>query len=765
MARTLTKTHSGSPTAPSRFEHVLLGLCLCILALRVTYTESPTVQTTALAGGLSDTVYGLTVSGLLIFALVAWLLWRILAGHFCYRFTGIEIGLGLFLLAAVVSTAGASDKRLAITQAMILLGPMMAAILLVQILDTPLKIRLVLIVVGALAIVSTYQSAEQFLVGNQITIEQYEQAPETLLVPLGIQPGSFQHFLFEHRLYSRGIRGFFTTGNSAASFALMASFATLALLAESIRSTGAEKSRPRDVACRAVAAAFVLAGLLLTQSKGGILGFLLAAVAFAGLLYGGKWLAAHGRLVWTVLLPLGLILVVAVGYVTISYGLEHSRLPGGNSMLVRWQYWAASAQMFRDHPLAGVGPGNFADSYTRYKAAAAPESVADPHSLPLSLLTQYGPLGLVGFLAMVFGPIFRTVRLNGPDDGLPAKRPAPSTQKPALMVLGIVCASLLVLRPLLIPMPGGGEAVVVLYEIVVLYVAPVAAFLIGFLLLAATLLDAGPKQVDTEDVIVSTALGCAVFGVFVHNLIDFAIFEPGVWTTFWVVMACLVAIRCQRDNRPPTGRSVSARSKLVAALVALVLLAGYGLGVWKPTVETTSRIQRAQRAAAMGWFDRAHHLLDDAFKADPLSPAPLSLNGRLYLQEYEQSSPKEPGLLEEAARCFRKAIAVSPAGYKDYEKLGFAYTRLAQYEQAYERYSQAIARYPGSGRLRLHRAQVAEQIGQLDAALADYRQAVEIEEAYREQFRQMYPQREKVASRLGDDNYELAKKRIAALSS
>ena len=101
--------------------------------------------------------------------------------------------------------------------------------------------RLVLIVIVALGIVSAYQCAEQFFVSNAITIEQYEKDPNMLLGPLGIEPGTFQHFLFEHRLYSRGIRGFFTTSNSAASFAICASFAAIALFAGRLR----ERQRPR----------------------------------------------------------------------------------------------------------------------------------------------------------------------------------------------------------------------------------------------------------------------------------------------------------------------------------------------------------------------------------------------------------------------------------------------------------------------------------------------------------------------------------------
>ena len=61
--------------------------------------------------------------------------------------------------------------------------------------------------------------------------------------------------------------------------------------------------------------------------------------------------------------------------------------------------------------------------------------------------------------------------------------------------------------------------------------------------------------------------------------------------------------------------------------------------------------------------------------------------------------------------------------------------------------------------------QTAEKLGKTQEALDHYRRAVEIEDGYRRQFRQMYPTREKVISRLGEKDYLLAKKRIEELSS
>jgi hypothetical protein len=50
-----------------------------------------------------------------------------------------------------------------------------------------------------------------------------------------------------------------------------------------------------------------------------------------------------------------------------------------------------------------------------------------------------------------------------------------------------------------------------------------------------------------------------------------------------------------------------------------------------------------------------------------------------------------------------------------------------------------------------------------DIAVAQYEKAVEIEDAYRNQFKVMYPGRE-IFSRLGEEKYKNAKQRIKYLS-
>jgi hypothetical protein len=734
----------------------LLLLCLCVLAIRVTYTESPTAQTSTLPMNLSDTIYSLTLSGILLLGLIVWSLRAVFSGRFSYHVTGLEIGLVLFVAAGVVSTWTAADKRLALNQMSIVLGPLLAAILLVQVLRTIGRASIVLMVIAALGIVSTYQCVEQFTVSNRILEEQYEKDPNSILKPMGIEAGSFDNFLFEHRLYSRGVRGFFTTSNSAASFALMACMAAVALLAERFVSRKNSASGRWDLLYPASAVAIVAAGLLLTQSKGGIAAFLIAGALLAGWL---TWRRQPPGRRKVLLVSAGLLCSVAVAaivYAAVSYGLAHGRLPGGNSMLVRWQYWAASARMIADHPLTGVGPGNFATYYTHYKPAAALETVADPHCLPLSLLAQYGPLGLLGFLALVLIPLGRALS--------PALRGTPvaptcwlGSPRALLLTLAALCACLLIVRAILIPLPPGDSAEILLYDLVSLYIAPAAAFLIGFVLLSVPLgtarATAGPQVIP----VVVVVLSCAVIGVLAHNMIDFAVFEPGVWMTFWTVMACLACMRPNGETRVrPCFRT---GGKIALAAVAAVVLGGYLMFIWVPVLRTTADIQQARDDVSVGAIDDAHALLDAAARADPLNDTALNLQGNLYLQEYEQPV-KQPALLQRAAECFERATRVNVRDYKNYEKAGLALSLLGRDSQAYDWYAKAADLYPGNERLQFRLAQVADRMGKREAALAHYRKAVEIEDAFRGQFRQMYPKWKKPVSRLGESDYQLAKKRI-----
>ena len=746
-------------------EYILLALCLCVIALRTTYTEGPATQSTALPANLSGNVYSLSVSAVLFLSFVFWFIYGFCSKRFLYRFTAIEIGLCLFCIAAIIAGFAASNKRAAITDAVCLIAPVLMAALLVQILDSHSKIKLVLVVIAALAVVSAYQCAEQFLVSNQVMIDQYEQAPQTMLEPLGIQHGSFQQFLFEHRLYSRCVRGFFTTSNSAGSFAILASFTALALFIDKFKNRQSLTSRPLSLITCGIAVAVIVFGLIITRSKGAIAASLIAVAMFIVFLYFGNWLKMHKKAILLVCL----LFFIAAGWAVVAYGLTHDRLPGGSSMLVRWQYWYASAKMYADHWPAGVGPGNFAHFYTHYKPAAALESVADPHNFLLSILTQYGPLGLVGFLAMIFVPLWRLTSPSLADEprvtSYESRKSQPSFRTLAITYLTIISIVLLLIRPIIMPVTVGDTLDVIIYVVFTLYVVPVIAFAVGFWFLISN----EKKQThhttrNTQHAIRNTSimtatLFCAALGLTLHNLIDFAIFEPGVFTAFWAIVACLIALDFQQNSRPRFVLKPTSFARIISAAAGLVLIWGYFNYALVPVAKATIKTQRAIRD--LGY---AHRLLDQAAEHDRLDPTALNLNGRLYLQRYNETPNAQPALLKKAEACFLAAIARDKADFKNYQKLSDVYNLLGQTQKAYDWCFKATQLYPGSGRLNFELAQIAEKLHKSDIAIAQYEKAIEIEDSYRRQFQIIYPGRQ-IVSRLGKDKYNSAKDRIKTLSN
>lgn len=752
-------------------DHGILVLCLIVIALRTTFVES--VQSGSISTNISDTLHSLSVSFVLIFAFVLWLLLNLCGKKFYYRFTAMEAGLCLLILAAVISGFAAPDKRQAINHIALLLAPALMAVLLVQLLDSPSKVTIVLAVIAALGVVSTGEAIEQRLISNQVTIEQYEQDPNSFLRQLSIEPDSLRKFLFEHRLYSRGVRGFFTTRNSLGSFLLMTFFAAVALLIDKLKNRKAESLRPGHLLACGSAAAFLLVGLALTRSKGAIIGLIFGGLLFAASLGFGSWLKAHKKII----LIVSLLLVVGGVCAVASYRLTHDRLPGGSSMLVRWQYWRAAAAMYADHPLTGVGPGHFSDFYTRYKPAAAIESVADPHNFPLSMLTQYGPLGLVALLAMIGLPLWRvTAATLGPSPSVFRAVGRAPLRTLALACSLLVSVALLVVRPIISPSTQADTVDVIIYVIVRLYVAPVALFFIGFLLLSVPLrkTPVGGRRQPHESVVVP-ALFCAVLGVCLHNLIDFAIFEPGVWTTFWAMIACIIAADAQSKARATFTAGPAPLVTTCAMLAVMAVFLASLIFALVPVTSSTTKIQLARQAVSAGRFAYAHQLLERAADDDKLSAAALSMNARLYLRRFETAPTPDRELLLSARKSLLGSIRRSSADFKDFERLTEVCALLAEtssgqeradwFDKAVEAGRSTVQRYPACARIRVDLGKIAEQMGRSEEALAQYRKAVEIEDDYRRQFRIMYPERKQIVSRLGDYKYRFAKDRIAHLTS
>jgi len=156
-----------------------------------------------------------------------------------------------------------------------------------------------------------------------------------------------------------------------------------------------ERGRRRRLCTLALAP--VTLALVLSFSRGALLMALPAAVLVMGLLAGGRYRGA----------AVAFVLAGAVALVPLLQLPRFASLLdlGRGSTFFRLKLWRSCLRMIREHPMFGVGPGNFLLAYrTRYILPAAWEefSLEHPHNVYLDHWTR---LGLAGVVAGVIGQI------------------------------------------------------------------------------------------------------------------------------------------------------------------------------------------------------------------------------------------------------------------------------------------------------------------------------------------------------------------------
>ena len=153
----------------------------------------------------------------------------------------------------------------------------------------------------------------------------------------------------------------------------------------------------------ASACVVAIAGIFLTGSRGGLIGLgvmLLAAVVFAGPIRAQAICLAV------------VLAIVAFGYYSVAAPAEtRARITGFTSSggTGRLDLWSVAFQATRDHPLMGVGSGNFRIIEPAYAADTISlpnvELIVDKpkavHNTLLELLVELGPFGAALFAAIV----------------------------------------------------------------------------------------------------------------------------------------------------------------------------------------------------------------------------------------------------------------------------------------------------------------------------------------------------------------------------
>jgi O-antigen ligase len=171
----------------------------------------------------------------------------------------------------------------------------------------------------------------------------------------------------------------------------------------------------RAVALVAIGA--MTAALVLTQSRGGFLGFLAATVVFAvvSLL---TFSAPTRRLRYAVAAALAGVIVALAAAASAAGGVD--RLTSSDSSIrFHLDAWRVAAQIAVEHPVLGTGPETFPDVFPEYSHDVLPADranaldafrVESPHDVYLGIAAGSGIPALVAYLAVIAGFLVIVVR-------------------------------------------------------------------------------------------------------------------------------------------------------------------------------------------------------------------------------------------------------------------------------------------------------------------------------------------------------------------
>lgn len=151
------------------------------------------------------------------------------------------------------------------------------------------------------------------------------------------------------------------------------------------------------------------AALYFTGSRGGL-------IAYAGMLVVALWFLKPRRVaLFRVLLATALSLAVVLAVQREGAGGTRLQEVDDFTSASRFALWGAAGAMFLQHPVLGVGYGNYRSLYGDYIPGAAPDQL-DAHNLYLQFLSETGVIGFAIFFAVIIAFVRIAIRLaRSPD--------------------------------------------------------------------------------------------------------------------------------------------------------------------------------------------------------------------------------------------------------------------------------------------------------------------------------------------------------------
>lgn len=638
----------------------------------------------------------------------------------------LALALVAWLVISGIFSFGKGNTRATLHGIWLVIGYGLGTYLLSRLIRTMQEVRWILLIFLGLAIALALHGLYQYAVTFPQMRAAFDADREQIVKETSINadPNSEEHQLFENRIRSKEPLATFSLTNSFAGFLAPWTLLALGLVPTIWKNAG----RSRGIALWVVIA-LLMAILLLTKSRTALLAVFAGVVLFA---------AGQTRVMrsvgWKIPLAMGAGLVLLAVSAFASGGLDiqvFSEAP--KSILYRLEYWLSSRELIAEHPLFGVGLGNFQSHYAAYKLPQASEMVADPHNILVELAALGGAPAALLALSLV-GWIVRDAFLLRKSEGVKASSALQNSSSSTPLLTGAFVGIFLgAMLAIILGYPLNGRMVGGTIGLIVIGL-PLAALWIY--------LQKGWADESTDDesseatfsLIAAILVALFVWGL--NLLAAGALVFPGVFLSAAILVAILRSAVFAFPASPHNSVQIdSTLMKSGVLLVAFILAFLCAKSEYLPTLQARPFVeQAADRLASSTLIEQAEKLSAKAIAIDPYNPTAQQLHANtLYLLMLKSPSEQREQSLEKAMEAWRDS---NPASYGMYQQQAqwdltlFRLTKKSSWlEKARASAQHGIDRYPAGAYGYVQRAQLEKIAGEVSLSRLSAQKALDLDAA------------------------------------
>jgi len=696
--------------------------------------------------------------------------------------TGTVLGAILMVVGAAVAACRASDRYAAVLGAVEAALGVLYFLTCLMVADDRERIRWLL---GAL-VAGTLVTAAAAVLG-QVTLhsallDYFMEYRLDILAEHGIRPDSPEEQMFRNRM-AGDVFGTFYHPNLMADYLVMGGLVALALLVGHARHLTERQAdgQPKSVAIAATVVLSVVlaaagAAIWMSRSRAGIASFVVGAYLMIIL----ATVRCRALRIGLIVVP-AVLAVAALGVVR-QWGLAPEAI---KSLQFRLDYWQGAWGVIRDHPLTGVGAGNFGSHYLAHKLPHAPEEIRDPHNLFVRAWAEFGPLGLAGVVVLAAATL-RECLHRGRMFSEP-RWPVPALWRPMIYAGVLVVLVGLVFRFRSVSDDG---LPYVLLETLVTFLFMTAAF-VGAI---GAGLEGAPSLAARSGRWLRAGILGALAAFLLQGQVSFSFSELPTAATAYLLVA--VTVTTADGPRRMTVSLGSPVRRAVAVMVVLAVVVLYGGTLLVPVSRSLDELADA-RDQARAVFSRGFDVQafsdyrDTLHRAAQAAPAwlrwtepdilaaegywraAMALHERAASLRLKAAAAEEPnkrnGLQTEADRTreaaraaigqvlaiYANVLAVNPTDVPTWHMLAMACRTAADIapevdirDEALAAWRQVVTRYPTRAQFRVEYAQCLEHYGETAEAARQARSALDLDDLMPDPLRKLTADQRAICRRL-----------------